>query len=124
VESVSPVRTLEKIGVKKDFMIENIDEQVKSVNMLLFIRRNNGEIVRLSRVVDEDEAFSTLYIPQIDTSIHGMNMGESFDGTLFKRFSFFLKEEEDFLLSSITNDFVGAGWSFYFNENVDFRVHN
>ena len=124
MESVSPVRTLEKIGVKKDFMIENIDEQVKSVNMLLFIRRNNGEIVRLSRVVDEDEAFSTLYIPQIDTSIHGMNMGESFDGTLFKRFSFFLKEEEDFLLSSITNDFVGAGWSFYFNENVDFRVHN
>lgn len=120
----SPVKILEKIGSKKEFMIEDIDEQIKSVNMLLFIFRSTGEVVRLSKIVDEDEAVSVFYIPQVDTSVHSVNMGESFDGTLFRKFSFSLRPEEEPLLRSITGDFIGAGWSYYFSEGVDFTSYN
>jgi hypothetical protein len=113
--NASRVLTLEKIGIKKDFMIEDIDEQIKSVNMILVIRRSTGEVIKLSKIVDEDEVVTILYIPQIDTSIHGMNMGESFDGTLFRKFSFFLREEEESLYSDVINDFLSSGWDFSFD---------
>jgi hypothetical protein len=105
-------------------MIEDIDEQIKSINMLLFITRPTGDVIRLGKIVDEDEAIKTLYIPQIDTSIHGVNMGEAYDGVLFRKFFFALREEEDYLSKSIINDFTSSGWSFYYTEFVDFGSKN
>jgi hypothetical protein len=105
-------------------MIEEIEEQIKSVNMLLVISRTNGDVIKLSKVVDEDEVVTVLYIPQIDTGIYGVNVGESYDGTLFRRFSFTLREDEDYLLTSILDDFLNSGWSTYYQERLDFRQKN
>lgn len=105
-------------------MIEEIDEQIKSVNMLLTIMRSNGDVIRLSKIVDEDEVVNMLYIPQIDTGIYGVNVGEAYDGTFFRRFSFSLREDEDYLLKSIMDDFLNSGWSSYYQERLDFRQHN
>jgi len=124
VVSANHVLILGKIAVKKDFMIEDIEEQIKSVNMLLLVNRPNGEVIRLGKIVDEDEVVGTFYIPQLDISIHGSNMGETHDGTLFRRFSFFIKEDEDFLVKSILDDFLNSGWSFFYQEGIDFRKHN
>jgi hypothetical protein len=100
-------------------MIEDIEEQIKSVCMILMISRSNGEIIKLSKIVDEDEVISTLYIPKIDVSLHGRFLGESPDGLLYKKFTFNLRADEEELYSSIINDFLSGGWVFSFDSEFE-----
>jgi len=96
-------------------VIEDIEEQIKAVNMLLVILRSNGETVQLSKIVDEDEVIKTLYIPQIDVSLQSRYLGEAHDGVLYRKFVFSLRPEEEVLYASITNDFLSSGWVFSFD---------
>lgn len=99
--------------------MEGGDEDIVYFNLLLHIVRSSGKIIQLSKLVSQYDDITVLYIPQIDVSLYGKILGTAHDGVIYRKFSVFLSEDDDFYYDSIINDFTHSEWVFSFDSDLD-----
>jgi hypothetical protein len=101
-------------------MIDDVDQINVSVNMILIINMYGGGVIHLSKIEDETNVPRSLYIPQIDTTIHGVSSGVAHDGVPYKRYTVYLRpEESSSVYKSIIEDFLSSDWVFSYDSDLD-----
>lgn len=98
---------------------ESLEEDLVYFNLILQIRRSNGSVVQLTKVVDQFEDIPLLYIPQIDVSLHGKLMGMSHDRLIYRKFNVNLSPDDEANYTSIIEDFTHSNWVFSFDSDLD-----
>lgn len=69
----------------------------------------------MKEIGEEEEDIRTIYIPEIDVSIHGTFVGLSPAGIPHRKFVLYLKYYESDVFKKIVDTFVNSGWSVSFD---------
>lgn len=70
----------------------------------------------MKEIGEEEEDIRTIYIPEIDVSIHGTFVGLSPAGIPHRKFVLYLKYYESDVFKKIVDTFVNSGWSVSFDQ--------